>query len=26
MNLSEEEFKENGASVKDMELVFEEFK
>ena len=26
MNLSEEEFKENGASVEDMERVFEEFK
>ena len=26
MNLNEEEFKENGASVEDMELVFEEFK
>ena len=26
MNLSKEEFKENGASVEDMELVFEEFK
>ena len=26
MNVSEEEFKQNGASVEDMELVFEEFK
>ena len=26
MNLNEEEFKENGASVEDMERVFEEFK